>query len=116
MDPNDRAENDNNNTIDDIDFDLDDHDSKNHDSEDGDGNGSDGNLGVFDFDEADVPHHNYEMHDDHEGSIKRPPFETFHTGQGFRSDHNVAMGATENVRIKIDVLQPQSDFFFFWWR
>jgi hypothetical protein len=81
MDPNDGAENDDDNNVDDIDFDLDDLDSENHDS-DGDGNESNGNLGVFDFDEADVPHHNDGMHDDHEGSI----------GQGFCSDHNVAMG------------------------
>jgi hypothetical protein len=39
------------------------------------------------------------MHDDHEGSI----------GQGFCFDHNVAMGATKNVGIEVDSLQPHSD-------
>ena len=82
------------NNVDDIDFDLDDLDSDYHDSKDDDGNGSDGNLGVFDFDEVDAPYHNDGMHDDHVGSIRGSSFETLHTGQGFRSDHNVAMGAT----------------------
>ena len=49
------------------------------------------------------------MHVDHEGSIGRPPFETLHTGQGFRSDHNVAMGATKNIGFEVDSLQSQSD-------
>jgi len=109
VDPNGRAGNDDDNNVDDIDFDLDDLDSENHDSEDEDVNGSDGNHGVFDFDEPDVPQHNDGMHDDHEGSIGGPPFETLHTGQGFRSDHNVAMGASENVGIEVDSLQPRSD-------
>ena len=113
MDPNDRAENDDDNNVDDIDFDLDDIHSKNHDYDDDDGNDSNGNLGVFDFDEADVPHHNDGMHDDHEGSIGGPPFETIHIGQGFCSDHNVAMGATKNVGIEINSLQPHSYFLFF---
>ena len=113
VNPNNRAENDDDNNVDDIDFDLDNLDLENHDSEDDDGNGSDGNLGVFDFDEADVPHHNDGMHDDHEGSIGGPPFETLHTGQGFCSDHNVAKGAIENVRIDVDSLQPRSDFLSF---
>jgi hypothetical protein len=111
MDPNDRAGNDDDNNVDDIDDDLDDLDSENSDSDDGDEgyNNNDRNLGVFDFDEADVPHNNDEMHDDHEGSIGGTPFETLHTGQGCRLDHNVAMGATENVGIEVDSLQPHSD-------
>lgn len=109
VDTNDRAGNDDDNNVDDMEFDLDDLESENHDSEDEDGNGSDGNLGVFDFDEADVPQNNDGMHDNHEGSIGGPPSETLHTGQGFRSDHSVVMGAIENVGIEVDSLQPRSD-------
>ena len=109
MDRNDRVGNNDDNNVHDINFDLDDLDSKNHDSEDEDGDGSDGNLGVFDFDEADVPQHNDRIHDDHEGSIGGPPFETLHTRQGFLFEHNVAMGTIENVGIEVDSLQPRSD-------
>ena len=49
------------------------------------------------------------MHDDHEGSIGGPPFETLHTGQGIGSYHNVGMGTIENVRIEVDSLQPRND-------
>ena len=49
------------------------------------------------------------MHDDHEGSIGGPHFDTVHTGQGFRSNHNVAMGAPEHVGIEVGSLQPHSD-------
>jgi hypothetical protein len=113
VDPNDRAGNDDDNNVDDIDFDWDDFDSKNHDSEDDDDNGSDENLGVFDFDEADVLHHNDGMNDDHEGSIRGQPFEILHAGQDFCSDHNIAMGAIQNVGIEVDSLQSQSDSFSF---
>ena len=65
VDPNNRAGNDDDNNVDDNDFDWDDLDLENHDSKDDDDNGSDENLGVFNFDEADVPHHNDGMHDDH---------------------------------------------------
>jgi hypothetical protein len=106
VDPNDRAGNDDDNNVDDIDFYLDDLDSDNHDSEDDDDNGSDGNLGVFDFDEADVPHHNDGMHDDHEGSIGGPPFETLHIGQGFCFDHNVAVSPNWCPHVVINTLKP----------
>ena len=57
----------------------------------------------FDFDEADVPHHNDGMHDDHEGSIGGPPFETLHIGQGFCFDHNV-LPANEPTHVQQDPL------------
>jgi hypothetical protein len=44
------------------------------------------------------------------GLLEDTPFETLHSGQGFRSDHNVAMEASENVRIEVDSLQPRSDY------
>jgi hypothetical protein len=113
VDPNDRAGNDDDNNVDDIDFDLDDLDSDNHDFDDDDSNDNDGNLGVFDFDEPDVPHHNDGMHDDHEGPIGGPHFETVHIGQGFRSVHSVAMGAPENVGIEVGSLQSHSDYLSF---
>ena len=112
VDPNDGVGNDEDNNVDDLDDDLDDLDSERSESDDDDDEGynsNDRNLGVFDFDEADAPHNNDGMHDDHEGSIGGPPFETLHNGQGCRLDHNVAMGATENLGIEVDSLQPHND-------
>ena len=93
----------------DIDFDLDDIDSENHDSDNDDDYDGDGNLGVFDFDEGDVLRHNEARHEDHEGSIGGPSSASLFGGQGPRLDHNVVVEGIENVRNKVDSLQPQSD-------
>ena len=98
LDQNDRGDNVDDDDIDNIDFDLDDIDLENHDSDDDDDYDGDGNLGVFDFNEGDVLHHNKARHEDHEGSIEGPSSASLFDGQGPRPDHNVAMERIKNEK------------------
>ena len=85
LDRNDRGNNVDDDSIDNIDFNLDDINSKNHDSDDDDYDG-DGNLGVFDFDEGDVLRHNEARHEDHEESIGGPSSASLFGRQGPQPD------------------------------